>query len=316
MKKLFRRKSFKYFAVTIAAVCVIAIVCFFCYPFLSSGVNILTNGLSQVSAEVSENLNKSSYDELLEENKKLSEENARLREQAADYYDLQEENERLWKFYDIKKENPTYTYVPSTVIRRDSNDDFYSFTIDAGTSLGISVNDPVITENGLVGIVSECDTSSSKVKTILSPEIKVGAVDSKTKDSGVISGSSRYCDDNLTMLTKISSENKISEGDIIKTSGVGGLFPADIIIGQVKEFSYDDYDASKFTVIEPYEDIRKVSSVLVITDFSTKGQVSLEKSDNTSDTKKTEKETAAAEKRTEEPTAETTDKPTDVPTYE
>lgn len=310
MKKLFRRKSFKFFAVTIAAVCVLAIVCFFCYPFLSSGINILTNGLSQVSAEVSENLNKSSYEELLEENQKLAEENAKLREQVADYYDLKEENQRLWKFYDIKKENPTYTYVPSTVIRRDSNADFYSFTIDAGTSLGISVNDPVITENGLVGIVSECDASSSKVKTILSPEIKIGAVDSKTKDSGVISGSSRYCDDNLTMLTKISSENKIAEGDIIKTSGVGGLFPADIIIGQVKEFSFDDYDASKYTVIEPYEDIRKVSSVLVITDFNTKGQVSLEKSDNSSDTKKSEKETSATEKPTDEPTAETTDEQT------
>lgn len=310
MKKLYRRKSFKVFAVTIVAVCVLAIVCFFCYPFLSSGINILTNGLSQVSAEVSENLNKSSYDELLEENQKLAEENAKLREQVADYYDLKEENQRLWKFYNIKKENPTYTYVPSTVIRRDSNADFYSFTIDAGTSLGISVNDPVITENGLVGIVSECDASSSKVKTILSPEIKIGAVDSKTKDSGVISGSSRYCDDNLTMLTKISSENKIAEGDIIKTSGVGGLFPADIIIGQVKEFSFDDYDASKYTVIEPYEDIRKVSSVLVITDFNTKGQVSLEKSDNSSDTKKSEKETSATEKPTDEPTAETTDEQT------
>lgn len=290
MKKLYRRKSFKPFALTIGIVCVVGIICFFCYPFLSSGINALTNGLSQVTADVSENINKSSYDELLEENKRLSEENAKLREQAADYYDLQEENERLWKFYDIKKENPTYTYVPSTVIRRDSNADFYSFTIDAGTTLGISINDPVVTENGLVGIVTECDAASSKVKTILSPEIKIGAEDSKTKDSGVISGSSRYCDDNLTMLTKISSENKIAKGDIIKTSGVGGLFPADIIVGQVKEFSYDDYDASKFTVIEPYEDIRKVSSVLVITDFTTKGQVSLKKSDTS---KTPEKETSA-----------------------
>lgn len=305
MKKLYHRKSFKPFVVTIGVVCVVGILCFFCYPFLSSGINTLTNGLSQVSANVSENLKKSSYDELLEENKRLSEENAKLRQQAADYYDLQEENERLWKFYDIKKETPTYTYVPSTVIRRDSNADFYSFTIDAGTSLGISVNDPVITENGLVGIVTECDASSSKVKTILSPEIKIGAIDSKTKDSGVISGNSRYCDDNLTMLTKISSENKIAEGDIIKTSGVGGLFPADIIIGQVKEFSYDDYDTSKFTVIEPFEDIRKVSSVLVITDFTTKGQVSIKKSGDT-DTKN----------KSDKPTEEPTEEPTFVPTYE
>lgn len=278
MKSLLHKKSFRFFCITLGAICLVSLACTFGYPVLSSGTNTLTMGLSQVSAAVTDAFQKPSYEELEQENEKLKSENSQLRSQLADYYDLQEENEKLWKFYDIKKENPTYTYVPSTVIRRDANADFYSFTIDAGTALGIEVNDPVITENGLLGMVEQCDVSTSKVKTILSPEIKVGAEDSKTNDSGVIAGSAAYCDSNLTLLTKIPSENKITEGDIIVTSGVGGVFPSKLVIGQVKELSFDEYDASKYAIIEPYEDIRKVTSVLVITDFNTKGQISLEKS--------------------------------------
>lgn len=280
MKKLIKTKSFKFFAVTVGAICLVSAICNFGYPFLSTAANTVTKGLSQVSAATSASLDQPSYEELKQEIEKLKQENSRLRTDLADYYDLKEENEKLWKFYDIKKENPQNTYVPSTVIRRDANSDFYSFTIDAGASLGIEVNDPVITENGLVGIVVQCDASTSKVKTILSPEIKVGAVDKKTNDSGVIAGSASYCDDNLTLLTKIPSENKIKEGDLIVTSGVGGLFPGKTVIGQVKELSYDEYDASKYAVIQPYEDIRRVTNVLVITDFSTQGQISLEKAEN------------------------------------
>lgn len=277
MGGFFRKKSFKIFVALICMICMISLVCNFGYPFLSSGTNTVTKGLSQVSAAVTASLDQIPYEELLSENEKLQQENAQLRGFLADYYDLKEENQKLWSFYDIKKENPTYTYVPSTVIRRDANDDFYSFTIDAGTALGVQVNNPVVTENGLIGMVVQCDISSSKVKTILSPEIKVGAIDKNTSYSGVITGSAEYCDKNLTLLTKIPSENKIKEGDLVTTSGVGGLFPQNIVIGKVKELSYDDYDASKFAVIEPYEDIRKTTNVLVLTDFDTKGQVSLEK---------------------------------------
>lgn len=277
MKDLLHKKSFRYFCITLGAICLVSLACSFGYPVLSSGTSTLTLGLSKASAAASQALDTPSYEELLEENQSLKEENSALREQLADYNDLQEENRRLWKFYDIKKENPTYTYVPATVIRRDANADFYSFTIDAGTSLKIKENDPVITENGLIGIIEECDVSTAKVKTILSPEIKVGARDSKTNDSGVIAGSGAFCDQNLTQLTKISADSKIKEGDVIVTSGVGGLFPSKLVIGRVKELSFDDYDASKYALVEPYEDIRKVSSVLVITDFDTRGQISAEK---------------------------------------
>ena len=81
----------------------------------------------------------------------LKKENAELREQLVDYLDAKEENAKLWKYYELKKENPSYDILPAGVLRRDANDDFYSFTLDKGSTDNVEKNDPVITENGLIG---------------------------------------------------------------------------------------------------------------------------------------------------------------------
>ena len=108
----------------------------------------------------------------------------------------------------FKKENPSYKILPASVIRRDANDDFYSFTLDIGSSNGVELNDPVITENGLVGWVCRTDAGTCKVKTILSPDTRAGAIDKKTGDLGIVSGSAEYSDQNLTCLTKIARTTK------------------------------------------------------------------------------------------------------------
>ena len=240
---------------------------------ITSAVNGFFKGLFQVTASATASSDTATYEELKAENEKLKHENAELREQLADYYDIKEENEKLWNYYDLKKENPSYKIQPATVIKRDTNDDFYSFTLDIGTGAGVSVNDPVITENGLVGWVSQVDLSTCKVKTILSPDTKAGAIDKQTGDTGIISGSTSLCDDNLTSLNKIAENNKIKQGDMVVTSGTGGVYPGNLIIGKVKEIKFNFYDTSRYAIIEPYEDIRTITSAAVITEFDTQGEV-------------------------------------------
>ena len=98
-------------------------------------------------------------------------------------------------------------------------------------------------------------------------------MDKQSNDSGIISGSASLCDDNLTSLTKIEENNKIKVGDMIVTSGTGGIYPGNLIIGKVKEIKFNSYDTSRYAIVEPYEDIRKIASAAVITDFDTKGEV-------------------------------------------
>ncbi len=273
MRDFFADKNRRILAIALAVVIFVAVMGAMGNPWVSSAFNYMTKGLSSVSAAVTSAADEKTYDELVEENKKLSKEAADLRTQLVDYYDLKDENARLWKYYNITKSNPDFQILPANVIRRDSNDEFYSFTIDAGTNSGIELQDPVITENGLIGFVSSVNAASGKVTTVLSPDFQAGALAKKTSDNGIVTGNSSYSDQGLTTLAKIDAAAKIQKGDIVVSSGIGGIYPANLIVGKVRELRIDEYDATKFAVVEPYEDIKKVTDVVVLTDFKNKGEV-------------------------------------------
>ena len=271
MRDFLSTKSAKILIATLAVILVVAILGATGNPWVSSAFSFITNGLSSVTANLTDG--DKDYETLKAENEKLKHDIADLRTQLVDYDDVKAENSRLWKYYKLKKSNPDYEILPASVIRRDTNEAFYSFTIDAGTSSGISVQDPVITENGVIGFVNSVNATSSKVTTILSPDMQAGAVDKKTDESGIVTGSAVLSDENRTAFTKIDANAKVKKGDIIVTSGIGGVYPADLILGKVTDIRYDDYDAAKYAVIKPFEDIKAVTDVVVLTDFKNKGEI-------------------------------------------
>lgn len=259
-------------AVTLIIVAVMNVLSIPDNSLLSSGLSYIGRGLFQLSAAAASQGEKD-YDSLLEENRQLREENAKLREQLVEYYDAKSENERLWSYYGLKKDNPSYTIKPANVIMRDPEDDFGSFTLDIGSNLGVEINDPVITENGLVGRVSRVDAAVCRVKTILSPDTGAAVSDRRSGDTGILRGSAALSGDNLTAVTALAGENKVEPGDLIVTTGAGGVYPANLIVGKVREVRFNDYDASRYAVVEPYENIAEISSAAVVTDFDTKGRV-------------------------------------------
>lgn len=241
---------------------------------VSSVFNGISYGLSKVTAAATgNNVHTMSYDELLDAYKDLQKENAELRTQVVDYYDTKAENTRLWKFYDLKKEHADYTLVPAKVLRRDVNDEFSAFTLDKGTASGVNIGDPVVTDNGVVGWVSEADANTAKVTTVLSPGTSIGAVDNKSKDTGIVTGRAKYADQGQMAFTKLSPDNKVKEGDIITTTGISGLYPKGLILGEVKEVCYDTYDSSYYAVITPYDTIKKLTDAAVITEFSGQDEI-------------------------------------------
>lgn len=275
MKDFFKSNSVRIFLSTVFILIVLSVFTnSIDKNILSSTVNSVTYPLSKVTAAATSDEDMS-YSELLSEYERLKDENTQLRSQLVNYYDTLTENTRLWKFYNLKKENPEYSIVPSVVLRRDSNDEFYSFTLDKGSSSDICVGDPVVSDNGLIGWVSETDLNTCKVVTILSPQTSVGAIDNKSSDMGIVTGSALYCDENLTTFTKLSATHKVKAGDIITSTGVSGLYPKGLIIGEVTDVCYDTYNSTYYAVVKPYDDITTITDLAIITNYTGQGEVLL-----------------------------------------
>ena len=168
---------------------------------------------------------------------------------------------------DITEDAPENTLRAATVIGRDPNDAFYGFSIDQGTLAGISVGDPVITQQGLVGVVTQAYATTSKVTTLLSEDVNVSAVVPSRGESGVISSDITSASAGLLRLSYLSNDTQVQEGDIVTTSGVGGTYPADVIIGQVQSVQKSENDISNYAVIKTYEDLTSVQDVFVVIDF-------------------------------------------------
>ena len=209
-----------------------------------------------------------SIDKVMEQNEQLEAENAELRQQMVDYDRIKAENEAYKALANIQKKNSNATYVSGFVIGRDPLDEFGGFTLDKGTADGVAVNNAVISDRGyLLGMVVEADPTSCKVMTILHPSFNAAGVVSRTRDNGIITGSADYAADGLCILSNLARSTLSREGDQVITTGLGGVFPPDVLVGVIKELTPEASGKSTLAVIQPGADPRTVRHVFIITNY-------------------------------------------------
>lgn len=241
-------------------------------------INTISEPFRQASTAISENIgSKIEYifnsKKYYNENTELKEEINKLRSDLVDYENTKNELEELKKFVGIKEEYEDFTLSPPCrVISYTTNDPFSSFMIDKGSEDGISLHDPVVTSAGLIGTVTEVSEKYCMVTTILSPELSVAVKALGKADSGVMEGNAKYAADGLSHIIYIEKNSSIKTGDTIITTGSSGMFPADYLVGTVKETGSSSSGISDYAVIEPFADIRKLTSVMVVTSFEGKGE--------------------------------------------
>ena len=207
-------------------------------------------------------------DAILEENEKLTTENAELRGQMVDYDKLKAENEAYKALTNIQEQHPEMSYVSSFVIGRDPLDSFYGFTLDQGSLDGVEVNDAITSDEGyLLGVVTEVDLTSCKVMTILHPSFNAAGVVSRTRDNGIITGSADYAADGLCILSNLSRSTLTKANDQVITTGLGGVFPPDVLVGVVQELVPEASGKSTIAVLKPGADPRTVKHVFIITNY-------------------------------------------------
>lgn len=251
-------------------------------------------------------------EEYVEENRKLKEQIADLNNRLIDYEDIKSENEDLRKFIGIKEENEDFVLSPPcTVISRMANDPYGTFVIDRGFNDGIKLYDPVVTSEGLVGIITEVAKSYATVRTILSPDLSVGGLCVESRDTGIIEGSLTYASSGKCKMIYLDKNNKIKEGDLIITSGNSGQFPQGYVIGNVTETGIEESGLTAYAIIEPAVNPNKITNVMVITEFDKTenenqiptGNIGEETTENTTDSTEPEStDNTDATENTEETT--------------
>ena len=208
---------------------------------------------------------------LSEENEELKKEIARLTDELVDYEQSKNKLTLYEKFLDVKEENPSFKFAAAPVIARDPGDKFFGFTAGRGSIHGISVDDPVIYGKYLVGVVTSVMPTQCKVSTLLNPAVNVSAFEISTRESGFVTTTPELSEKGLCRLPGLERTTAIVPGSVVVTSGIGGIYPRNLIIGTVDEIANDITALSSFAVIKPGVDPTQLQDVFIITSFE--GQV-------------------------------------------
>lgn len=209
--------------------------------------------------------------ELEEQVNALTIENVRLREYEAEAVQLR----GLLGFVEA---NPTWAFLGADVVGRSAcintpcgdvvgqepNPYLRYITINVGQADGVAVGMPVVTGGAvLVGRVAETGLHTSKVRLVTDTGHSVAAILQQSRATGLLVG---QADGSLRMVY-IPQEDTVQVGDVVLTSGLGGVFPRGLVLGQVIQLIKQDFALFQEAIVNPAVDYRRVELTLVVTSF-------------------------------------------------
>lgn len=177
------------------------------------------------------------------------------------------ENRRLKELLELRGAMSEYKTVTARVVSYEPSSWYDTVMLSKGTRDGIKENDIVITSLGVVGKVTSAGANWSEVSTVINTSNSVGIKLSRTGDVGVVSGDAHLAADKQCRLEYMSNDKNLIKGDILVTSGLGGIYPEDLTVGRVTEIKSDSAGNLDYAVVEPSVDFSALYEVLVITNY-------------------------------------------------
>lgn len=187
----------------------------------------------------------------------LERENEELREIQGEWQILQD-------LFNRARQSPEYTRQIAAVIGHDTSPAVRSIIIDKGSNDGILVGMPVESSRGLVGRVFRTAPNSAQVALITDNASAIPARLGNTRATGILNGGGLGSP--LTMQW-IDLGFNLEIGEVVLTSGLGGNFPEDIVVGRVIEVNRSEADLFQRAIVQPTTDFDTLEMVFVITNF-------------------------------------------------
>jgi rod shape-determining protein MreC len=202
--------------------------------------------------------------DLADENADYRDEIDQLQSEVVRLHELEVENEDLRQLLSMKERTGPGALIPVQVIARDDTPYVQAITIDRGSNDGIKPEAIVITHQGLVGHVEKVNPTSSKVRLIndLNSSVSV-RLQSESRTTGILRGQSQG---NLMVVAYIPQTDGVSQGDVVLTSGLGGMYPEGLVVGKVDRVERKDADPFQAAVIEAAVAMDKLERLYVLAD--------------------------------------------------
>jgi rod shape-determining protein MreC len=200
---------------------------------------------------------------LRQRNIELEGEVAELQAQVIQLQQQVGQTQILAALVDFEQANPENRYQPAAVIGRDPSPFLHYVIINIGSNDGILRGMPVVTNQGLIGRIDAVIADAARVQLINDPasSVNVRLQNAETEASlvGSVEGN--------VVLQLIPKGVDVQQGDLVLTSGLGGGYPPDLIIGQVVNVRSRDFDLFQQATVQPVVDFNRLEIVLVIVDF-------------------------------------------------
>ncbi len=216
-----------------------------CSPF--SGIGNIASNLTASQKTLSE---------LEEENKLLIARNAELEEQL-------QANARLQGLLQIRGTYDLKT-LGAKIISAPQSSWADVVTIDVGSDAGLAVGMPAMDTYGVIGQISSVSPTSSQVRLMTDESSRISAMVQKNRVQGVLRGSAN----GTVKLTLVPIDTDVAIGDLIVTSGLGGIYPKGMPLGKVSSVEKPEGALYCTIVVEPISNVHRVEELLVITSLT------------------------------------------------
>lgn len=206
----------------------------------------------------------SDVDKLRKQNDELKVENETLKKQMIDYELVTSENTALKEHLKMQSEYSEYEVVVAEVISDGTSNWEKTYLINKGKNDGIEPNMPVITSNGLVGYIETVSNNTSKIVAVIDAGNAVSCRVVRTRDAVICKGSSLLKEPGKLKIEYIPIGVELIEGDKLETSGMGGVYPKGIAVGEVSEFTIKKNPAENEAIVDTFVDFNRLETVAVI----------------------------------------------------
>ncbi len=206
--------------------------------------------------------------DLLAENEALRQEVAELRANARQADRDREENKLLRELCGLREQRRDFDMESAMVLERSNNNWTRTLTLNQGTNHGVAAKNVVVTSEGyLVGVVKEVGLNWCTVQTIIDTDTELGALLFRTGDVVVAEGDFTLMREKKLKVSYLPTDTPLLVGDYIVTSGLGGYYPANLVIGTVESVEANDDGIAQYAVLLPMRDFDTLTEVFIIKGF-------------------------------------------------